>query len=138
MKLKKIFDALLHFKKIIVKRSDTEKYYKSSEACKITGLTYKQLDYYDRTNFIRPSVHKAKGYGTKRAYSFNDLLKLKVIKKLLDAGISLQKLRKTKKYLELNEKNDDVGGSDCNGGCNSHSPMPRQGTKKIGTKVRCH
>jgi DNA-binding transcriptional MerR regulator len=108
MKLKKIFDALLHFKKIIVKRSDTEKYYKSSEACKITGLTYKQLDYYDRTNFIKPSVRKATGYGTRRVYSFNDLLKLKVIKKLLDAGISLQKLRKTKKYLELNEKNDDV------------------------------
>ncbi|MCL5070529.1 MAG: MerR family transcriptional regulator, partial [Actinobacteria bacterium] len=71
-------------------------YYKSQDVCKITGLTYKQLDYYDRTKFLSPSINQALGYGTKRMYSFNDLLKLKVVKSLLDAGISLHKIRKTK------------------------------------------
>ena len=78
----------------------------SHEVCKIIGITYKQLDYYDRTDFVKPSVNKAKGYGTRRMYDFSDLLKLKVIKKLLEAGISLQKIRKTKKYLEDNWKDD--------------------------------
>ncbi len=77
-----------------------KKIYGSSEACKIIGITYKQLDYYDRTDFIKPSASEAEGYGSRRMYSFNDLMKLKVIKKLLEAGISLQKLRKTKKYLD--------------------------------------
>jgi hypothetical protein len=63
--------------------------YGSRDVCKITGLTYKQLDYYDRTDFLSPSVNQAVGYGSKRMYSFNDLLKLKVVKSLLDAGISL-------------------------------------------------
>jgi len=108
MKFKKLFNILLNLKKIFMKRDKVKKYYKSNEVCKITEITYKQLDYYDRTNFINPSINKAGGYGTKRLYSFNDLLKLKVIKKLLDAGISLQKLRKTKKYLELNEENNDA------------------------------
>jgi len=76
-------------------------YYKSQDVCKITGLTYKQLDYYDRTKFLSPSLNQALGYGTKRMYSFNDLLKLKVVKNLLDAGISLHKIRKTKQYLEM-------------------------------------
>ena len=81
--------------------------YCSSEVCKIIGLTYKQLDYYDRTDFVKPSVNGADGYGSRRMYGFSDLLKLKVIKKLLEAGISLQKLRKTKKYLEEYEDNGD-------------------------------
>ncbi|MDD5660038.1 MAG: MerR family transcriptional regulator [Actinomycetota bacterium] len=82
-------------------------YYKSQDVCKITGLTYKQLDYYDRTKFLSPSVNQALGYGTKRMYSFNDLLKLKVVKNLLDAGISLHKIRKTKKYLEMTGNGGD-------------------------------
>jgi len=82
-------------------------YYKSQDVCKITGLTYKQLDYYDRTNFLKPSISQGIGYGSKRMYSFNDLLKLKVVKSLLDAGVSLHKVRKTKKYLELTGDGDD-------------------------------
>jgi len=82
-------------------------YYKSQDVCKLTGLTYKQLDYYDRTNFLKPSINKALGYGSKRMYSFNDLLKLKVVKNLLDAGINLHKIRKTKKYLEMTGSGDD-------------------------------
>ncbi|HHT79024.1 MAG TPA: MerR family transcriptional regulator [Actinobacteria bacterium] len=82
--------------------------YGSRDVCKITGLTYKQLDYYDRTDFLSPSVNQAVGYGSKRMYSFNDLLKLKVVKSLLDAGISLHKIRKTKKYLELDGNGEDA------------------------------
>lgn len=83
-----------------------KRFYGSKDVCKIIGLTYKQLDYYDRTDFVKPSVSGAGGCGTRRMYSFKDLLKLKVIKKLLEAGISLQKIRRTKKYLEDNWKND--------------------------------
>lgn len=89
------------------KTSNTSEYYKSQDVCKLTGLTYKQLDYYDRTKFLSPSINKALGYGTKRLYSFNDLLKLQVVKNLLDAGIGLQKIRKTKKYLEMTGNGDD-------------------------------
>lgn len=77
-----------------------EQGYNSRSICNIIGLTYKQLDYYARTNFITPSIKIADGYGSKRLYSFNDALQLKVVKRLLDAGVSLQKIRKTKKYLE--------------------------------------
>ncbi len=81
--------------------------YSSSEVCNIIGFTYKQLDYYDRTDFIKPTVNKAGGYGSRRMYSFNDLIKLKIIKRLIEAGISLQKLRKTKKYLDEYDNNSD-------------------------------
>ncbi|HEY4662302.1 MAG TPA: MerR family transcriptional regulator [Candidatus Humimicrobiaceae bacterium] len=77
-----------------------KKFYGSAEVCRIIGITYKQLDYYDRTGFVKPSVNRAGGYGSRRTYDFNDLMKLKVIKKLMEAGISLQKLRKTKRYLD--------------------------------------
>ena len=87
--------------------SDTSDNYRSQDVCKLTGLTYKQLDYYDRTKFLSPSINKALGYGTKRMYSFSDMLKLKVVKNLLDAGIGLQKIRKTKKYLEMTGNGDD-------------------------------
>lgn len=90
-----------------MKNGNIRKTYSSAEVCKIIGITYKQLDYYDRTDFIKPSVNGAGGYGTRRAYSFNDLMKLKVIKKLLEAGISLQKLRRTKRYLENYSEDDD-------------------------------
>jgi DNA-binding transcriptional MerR regulator len=77
-----------------------EQGYSSRSICNIIGLTYKQLDYYARTNFIIPSIQIADGYGSRRLYNFNDALQLKVVKKLLDAGVSLQKIRKIKKYLE--------------------------------------
>ena len=82
-------------------------YYRSKEVCKIIDLSYRQLDYYDRTDFLKPSINNGEGYGSRRMYSFNDLLKLKVIKKLLEAGISLQKIRKAKKYLEENGNGSD-------------------------------
>ena len=81
---------------------DLKKFYCSKEVCNIVNLSYRQLDYYDRTNIVNPSVNNALGYGSRRMYSFDDLLKLKVIKRLLEAGISLQKIRKAKKYIEEN------------------------------------
>ncbi len=86
---------------------EVKRFYGSREVCKIINLTYRQLDYYDRTDFVTPSINNGKGYGSRRMYSFSDLLKLKVIKKLLEAGVSLQKIRKAKRYLEENGNNHD-------------------------------
>ncbi len=62
-------------------------------ACNIAGITYRQLDYWARTDLVRPEFRAAEGSGTQRLYSFRDILMLKVVKKLLDAGISLQQIR---------------------------------------------
>jgi DNA-binding transcriptional MerR regulator len=72
----------------------TEQGYRGPQVCKIVGITYRQLDYWARTDLVRPSVMDANGSGTQRLYSFRDLLELKVIKQMLDAGISLQSARK--------------------------------------------
>ena len=60
----------------------------------IVGITYRQLDYWARTDLLRPSISDARGSGTQRVYSYTDLLQLKVIKQLLDAGVSLRSTRK--------------------------------------------
>lgn len=70
--------------------------------CDIVGITYRQLDYWARTDLLRPSITEAKGSGTQRRYSYRDLLELKVIKRLLDAGISLQSARRAIGYLREN------------------------------------
>jgi DNA-binding transcriptional MerR regulator len=64
------------------------------QVCKLIGITYRQLDYWARTGLLRPSVADARGSGSKRLYSYRDLLELKVIKQLLDAGVSLQSARR--------------------------------------------
>jgi len=64
--------------------------YRGPAACQIAGITYRQLDYWARTGLVAPSVRDAAGSGSQRLYSFRDILLLKVIKRLLDAGISLQ------------------------------------------------
>lgn len=69
---------------------------------RITGLTQRQIDYWDRTHFIKPSVKEASGYGTARLYSFIDLVQLKVARMLIDKGVSLQKIRKSINYLKKN------------------------------------
>jgi DNA-binding transcriptional MerR regulator len=61
--------------------------------CRLTGVTYRQLDYWARTDLVTPSITAAKGSGSKRAYSYGDLLEVKVIKSLLDAGVSLARAR---------------------------------------------
>lgn len=68
----------------------------------ITGLTIRQIDYWDRTHFMKPSLKEASGYGTARLYSFTDLVSLRVAKTLIDKGISLQKIRKAIIYLKKN------------------------------------
>lgn len=74
----------------------------AGEVSKLTGLPHGTLDYYDRTEFITPSVRRADrpGAGGRRLYSFNDVVQLKVAKRLKDAGISLQQLRKVQDYLK--------------------------------------
>jgi DNA-binding transcriptional MerR regulator len=74
--------------------------YRGPQACKIVGITYRQLDYWTRTKLVAPTVQGAKGSGTQRLYSFNDLLQLKVIKSLTDAGASLQKVRQALDYVK--------------------------------------
>ncbi len=69
---------------------------------KLTGLTQRQIDYWDRTHFIKPSIKEAAGHGTGRLYSFEDIVQLKVAKTLIDKGVSLQKIRKAITYLKKN------------------------------------
>lgn len=70
-----------------------------TQAAKVVGISYRQLDYWARTDLIRPSLSDAHGSGSRRRYSYNDLLELKSIKKLLDAGIKLEQVRKVFTYL---------------------------------------
>ncbi len=72
------------------------------QVCKLIGITYRQLDYWARTGLLRPSVADARGSGSKRLYSYRDLLELKVIKQLLDAGLSLQSARRAVDCLRQN------------------------------------
>ncbi len=67
--------------------------YRGPTACAAAGITYRQLDYWARTGLVEPSVRPAHGSGSQRLYSFRDICVLKVVKKLLDAGISLQQIR---------------------------------------------
>jgi DNA-binding transcriptional MerR regulator len=83
-----------------------EEGYRGPQVCKVVGITYRQLDYWARTNLIRPSVADAKGSGTQRRYSYRDLVELKVIKSLLDSGVSLQSARRAIEYLRLNLGSD--------------------------------
>jgi DNA-binding transcriptional MerR regulator len=78
----------------------TEPGYRGPNVCSIVGITYRQLDYWARTDLLKPSLADAKGSGTQRLYSYTDLLKLKVIKRLLDEGLSLQKARSAIRALE--------------------------------------
>jgi DNA-binding transcriptional MerR regulator len=72
---------------------DDEVGYRGAVAARAAGITYRQLDYWARTGLVEPTVRGASGSGTQRLYSFRDILLLKVVKRLLDAGISLQQIR---------------------------------------------
>jgi DNA-binding transcriptional MerR regulator len=73
---------------------DHEQGFSGPQVCAIVGVTYRQLDYWARTELLTPSVAEAKGSGSKRRYSYHDVVSLKVIKQLLDAGLSLQAARR--------------------------------------------
>ncbi len=81
--------------------------YRGPQVCAVVGITYRQLDYWARTDLLRPSVSEARGSGTQRRYSYLDLVHLKVIKRLLDAGISLQQARRAVDCLRAT--GDDMG-----------------------------
>ena len=84
--------------------------YRGPQVCAIVGITYRQLDYWARTDLLRPSLADAQGSGTQRRYSYRDLVALKVIKNLLDAGISLQTARKAIEYLR-EHLGEDLGSA---------------------------
>ena len=80
--------------------------FRGPQVCTIVGITYRQLDYWARTDLVRPSITDARGSGTQRAYSYADLVRLQVVKNLLDAGVKLQAARKAIEYLR-----EDLGES---------------------------
>jgi DNA-binding transcriptional MerR regulator len=67
--------------------------YRGPTACSAAGISYRQLDYWARTGLVEPSVRPAQGSGSQRLYSFRDILTLKVVKRLLDTGVSLPNIR---------------------------------------------
>ena len=78
---------------------DADEGYRGPTACRAAGITYRQLDYWARTGLVEPTVRPATGSGTQRLYSFRDILVLKVVKRLLDTGVSLQQIRTAVSHL---------------------------------------
>lgn len=83
--------------------------YRGVTACHAAGISYRQLDYWARTTLVVPSVRDASGSGTQRLYSFRDIVVLKVVKRLLDAGVSLQNIRKAIETLRQSGEEDLAG-----------------------------
>jgi DNA-binding transcriptional MerR regulator len=83
--------------------------YRGVTACHAAGISYRQLDYWARTGLVVPSVRDASGSGTQRLYSFRDIVVLKVVKRLLDAGVSLQNIRKAIETLRSRGVGDLAG-----------------------------
>jgi DNA-binding transcriptional MerR regulator len=73
--------------------------YRGPTACSAAGITYRQLDYWARTGLVEPSIRNAAGSGSQRLYGFRDILVLKVVKRLLDTGVSLQNIRTAVSHL---------------------------------------
>ncbi len=73
--------------------------YRGATACSAAGITYRQLDYWARTGLVEPGIRTASGSGTQRLYGFRDILVLKIVKRLLDAGVSLQNIRTAVEHL---------------------------------------
>ena len=73
--------------------------YRGATACSAAGISYRQLDYWARTGLVEPSIRTASGSGTQRLYGFRDILVLKIVKRLLDAGVSLQNIRTAVNHL---------------------------------------
>ena len=79
--------------------SGSEEGFRGPQVCNIVGISYRQLDYWARTKLVPPSIRPAQGSGSQRLYSFNDLVDLKLIKNLLETGVSLQRVREAIDYL---------------------------------------
>jgi DNA-binding transcriptional MerR regulator len=80
--------------------------YRGTSAAAACGITYRQLDYWDRTGLVQPTVRGATGSGSQRLYSFRDILVLKLVKRLLDTGVSLQQIRVAVEQLRAAGIND--------------------------------
>jgi len=83
--------------------------YRGPTACRAAGITYRQLDYWARTGLVEPSVKPAQGSGSHRLYGFRDILVLKIVKRLLDTGVSLQQIRSAVHTLRERGVNDLAG-----------------------------
>jgi DNA-binding transcriptional MerR regulator len=81
--------------------------YRGPVACSAAGITYRQLDYWARTGLVEPSIRPASGSGTQRLYSFRDILVLRIVKRLIDTGVSLANIRTAVLHLE-NRGGDDL------------------------------
>ena len=73
--------------------------YRGATACAAAGISYRQLDYWARTGLVEPTIRGAAGSGSQRLYGFRDILVLKIVKRLLDAGVSLQNIRSAVSHL---------------------------------------
>jgi DNA-binding transcriptional MerR regulator len=93
--------------------------FRGPQVCAIVGISYRQLDYWARTDLVRPSLADAHGSGTQRRYSYRDLVRLKVIKNLIDAGVKLQTARKAIDYLREDLGDDWASASLVLNGANS-------------------
>ena len=78
---------------------DVELGYRGASACAAAGISYRQLDYWARTGLVEPTVRGASGSGSARLYGFKDILVLKIVKRLLDTGVSLQNIRSAVAHL---------------------------------------
>ena len=89
-----------------IKMMEQQSYYNEGfsgpQVCALVGITYRQLDYWARTGLLTPSIASANGSGTKRRYAYHDVVEIKVIKQLLDAGVSLNRARQAVKCLRDN------------------------------------
>ncbi len=106
----------------------SEEGFRGPQVCAIVGISYRQLDYWARTNLLRPSISEARGSGTQRRYSYRDLLELKVIKRLLDAGVSLQSARRAIDVLRQSGEDVATANLVLNG---SQSVLARSGEEII-------
>ena len=87
-----------------------EQGYSGKRTAEIVGITYRQLDYWARTDLIRPSMTDASGSGSRRLYAYSDLLELRIVKQLLDAGIKLEQVRQV--FAELRRLvGDDIASA---------------------------
>ena len=80
--------------------------YRGPTACSAAGITYRQLDYWARTGLVEPSIKAAYGSGSQRLYSFRDIVVLKIVKRLLDTGVSLQNIRAAVQHLRSRGRSD--------------------------------
>ncbi len=84
----------------------SDKTFSGTQAADIVGISYRQLDYWARTDLVRPAVNDAKGSGSRRHYSYRNLLELRMVKSLLDAGIRLESVREVFEYLRTHVDDD--------------------------------